>query len=117
MPRTIEYRVQGVESAIRDVVSDLIVEDDELVQALVGDLQRHDPRATYVDDSFEVTNVEIAHKGRLHISYTFEWGAHYGCSDMCNSDVDHGTVVGRVEGGDLVLEVVEYEKRTTVEEF
>jgi hypothetical protein len=117
MTKTIEYRLQGIERAIQEVVSDLLVEDDEVVQALVGDLERHDPRATYVDDTFQVTNVEFTDNGTLQISYSFEWGAHYGCSDMCKADIEHSTVVGRVQGGDLVLEVTEYEKRTTVEEF
>lgn len=117
MPKATPFRIQGVDAAITEAVADLIVEDNELVNALIGDLERHDARATYVEDTFAVTEVEIASNGELRVHYSFQWEAHYGCQDMCASEVETDYAVGRIEGGDLVFQLTRYDKRTTVDEF
>ena len=117
MPKATQFRIQGVDTAITEAVAELIVDDEELVHALIGDLERHDSRATYVDDTFVVTDVEVASNGELRVHYSFQWEAHYGCQDMCASEIEHDSAVGRIEGGDLIFQIVRYEKPTTFDEL
>ena len=115
MSKIIEYCV-GLDN-IQEAIGEAISDDDELVGLLIGDLVGYDSRATYIEDSFSVTEVTLGDNGEVHVSFRFEWEALYGCRDMCKTDLDEKTVVGEIRGGKLVLRVPEYERRTTVDEF
>jgi hypothetical protein len=102
---------------LQDAVREAVADDDDLVGALIGDLQRHDPRAEYFDDTFAVERVELLSEGRVRVTYKYEWGAHYGCQDLCCGAVQTEEVLGRIDEGVLVFDIKAFEPRSPEDEF
>jgi hypothetical protein len=117
MSRSTEYRLDITNIGIEEAITSAIEDDEELIQALIGDLDMHDSRAEYTDESFSVDEVSLRDNGEVHISYSYEWNAYYGCKDMCKAESNFGSAIGHIVGGELVFQVAEREKRTTFEEF
>jgi hypothetical protein len=92
------------------------IEDDPFLLGALTDVERHDDRAEYADDSFAIEAVK--RKGhKVLMTYKYEWGAHYGCADMCRADVETEDVEGRIEDGHVVFVFEVREPRSTDDEF
>lgn len=108
----LDIRDLGIEEAIADAVC----EDDDLVRALAN-VEQHDPKADLSEDTFSVESVELLAGGDVKVTYQYEWGAYYGCSDRVRGELETNEVVGRIEGGHLVFRIDLPEPRSTEDEL
>jgi hypothetical protein len=51
------------------------------------------------------------------VTYTYEWGAHYTCQDMCDEAKEVLNLTGRIENGHAVFSVERQEERSTSDEL
>lgn len=121
MPTTQQFRfdAQGCDETadLAEYVAEQVQEDDDFIAAATQDVRKHDPRAVYVDDSFSVESVVIAENGEVHLTYGYDWEAHYGCSDMCQSDTETETLIGHIIDGEVAFAIVHHEDRSTADEL
>lgn len=109
------FRIRIRDRDLKGSLQDAIEGDVELLHALT-DVERHDVRAEYADDTFEVETVKRM-GDKVVMSYKYEWGAHYGCADMCRAEVETEEVEGRIEDGHVVFVFEVREPRSTDDEF
>jgi hypothetical protein len=111
-----EFRIDVRGLGIEDVIKDAIEDDGDLVDTLTN-VDRHDPRAEYVDESFEVESVELLEGSEVRVQYRYEWHAHYGCQDLSPGGMVTEEVTGHIENGQLVFDIELPEARSTADEL
>lgn len=68
-------------------------------------------------DEIEVEEIELS-ADSIHIDYTVEFSAYYGCDDANFSDIDHRALGGTRVGNTFIFDEHVYpEPRSTVDEF
>lgn len=104
--------------ASKESIAVFLEDRADLEDFLVGDVSRHDMRATYCDESFEIRSVERAPgRGIFELEFSYEWTAYYGCPDMCRGNREFDSTTFRYWDGQLIFEKTIVGPRTTRDEF
>ncbi len=111
-----ELRIDVGNTRSKDDILAAIEADWEAVVVLT-EVDRHDMRAEYVEDSFAVEKVERLRGGKVRVTYTYEWGAYYTCQDMCCGAEETETEVAQIDGNQIVFRLDRPEPRSTEDEL
>jgi len=91
--------------------------DEGFVVAMTRDLGRHERRAVYVPGTFSVDRVDFGEGGLVRIAYSYDWETHFACREEHFHERGADSISGRVHGGELVLTILQLEKRSTADEL
>ena len=115
----IEYVIpqEDEDLSLEEAIVEHLGDDDELDNAVLQDVARHDARASYVEESFHIANVEVLDQERVSIECQYDWEAFYGCRDLCKYETESRVLVGELSGCRLAVKIVLPDPRTTLDEL